>query len=172
MSNLRYQSMDVFLAHAVALEQEAVEQLNEVAQMMAVHNNEELHKLFSELAGFGVEHANSIMALAGHRQLPGYKPWEYEWPDDESPELGELSTLGYQMTPQQALEFALGSEIRAQKFYLDIAEHGQTEDIRILARAFADEEGEHVQILKERLENTGDVSPDWHADLDPPHMPE
>jgi len=172
MSNLRYQSMDVFLAHAIALEQEAVEQLNEVAEMMAVHNNEDLHRLFSELAGYGVEHANSIEALAADRNLPGFHPWEYEWLDDESPELGELSELRYQMTPQQALKFALGRELNAQNFYLDIAENGETDAIRSLAQEFADEEGEHVRLLEERLETTADVGKDWEADLDPPHMPE
>ena len=172
MSNLRYKSMEVFLAHAVTLEREAVEQLTEVAHMMEVHNNQGLYELFNELAGYGLEHASEIEALAGERELPSFKPWEYEWPDDESPETGDTTDLHYQMTPQQALKLALSSEVKAQHFYRDIADNGETEEIRSLAREFAEEEGEHVQILEQRLKTTADVGSDWAADLDPPHMPE
>lgn len=172
MSNLRYKSMEVFLAHAVALERDAVEQLNDVAHMMDVHNNQSLFELFTELAGFGLEHASAIEALAGERELPSFKPWEYEWMDDESPELGDTSDLHYQMTARQALLLALSSEKKAQHFYQDIAEHGETEDIRSLAGEFALEEAEHVQLLENRLEDTPDVGLDWATDLDPPHMPE
>ncbi len=172
MSNLRYKSMEVFLAHAVTLEREAVEQLTEVAHMMEVHNNQGLYELFNELAGYGREHAGEIEALAGDRELPSFKPWEYEWPDDESPEIGDTSDLHYQMTPPQALKLALSSELKAQHFYQDIADNGETDEIRALAREFAEEEAEHVQLLQQRLEITPDVAPDWAADLDPPHMPE
>jgi len=172
MSNLRYQSMAVFLAHAVALEREAVEQLNEVAHMMEVHNNQPLYELFKELAGFGMEHAESIEALAGEHELPNLKPWEYEWPDDESPELGDTRDLHYQMTPVQALNLALSSELKAQVFYRDIADNGASEEIRTLANEFALEEAEHVQLLQARLKITPAVGKDWGADLDPPHMPE
>ncbi|MBE9538148.1 MAG: ferritin family protein [Proteobacteria bacterium] len=172
MSNLRYKSMEVFLAHAVALEREAVEQLREVAHMMEVHNNQGLYELFSELAGYGLEHAEAIEALARDRELPSFKPWEYEWPDDESPETGDTSDLHYQMTPQQALNLALSSERKAQHFYRDIAEYGETDKIRALAREFAEEEAEHVQLIEDKLKNTADVGADWAADLDPPHMPE
>ena len=172
MSNLRYQSMAVFLAHAVALEREAVEQLNEVAHMMEVHNNRALHELFIELAGYGLEHAESIETLAGEHELPGLKPWEYEWPDDESPELGDTSDLHYQMTPLQALKLALSSELKAQNFYRDIAENSESAEIRALAGEFAQEGAEHVELLQARLKITPEVGRDWGADLDPPHMPE
>jgi len=172
MSNLRYQSLEVFLAHAVALEREAVEQLNEVAQMMDVHNNRELFELFSELAGYGVEHADAIEALAGDHELPSFQPWEYEWPEDQSPEIGDSSDLHYQMTPIQALKLALSSEMKAQNFYQDIADHGESDEIRSLAGQFAQEEAEHVQLLQERLKATPEVGRDWGTDLDPPHMPE
>lgn len=74
MSNLRYKSMEVFLAHAVTLEREAVEQLTEVAHMMEVHNNQGLYELFNELAGYGREHAGEIEALAEDRELPASNP--------------------------------------------------------------------------------------------------
>ena len=172
MSNLRYTSLEAFLAHAVTLEREAVEQLNEVAHMMEVHNNQELYELFNELAGYGLEHASEIEALAGDTELPNFKPWEYEWPDDESPETGDTTGLHYQMTAKQALKLALSSEVKAQHFYQDIANNGETEKIRSLAREFAEEEAEHVQILEQRLKITPDGGSDWAADLDPPHMPE
>lgn len=76
------------------------------------------------------------------------------------------------MTPPQALKLALSSELKAQHFYQDIADNGETDEIRALAREFAEEEAEHVQLLQQRLEITPDVAPDWAADLDPPHMPE
>jgi len=172
VSNLRYRSLEVFLAHAITLEREAVEQLTEVAHMMEVHNNQGLYELFNELAGYGLEHASEIEALAEGRELPNFKPWEYEWPEDQSPEIGDSSDLHYQMTPVQALKLALSSEMKAQNFYQDIADHGESDEIRSLAGQFAQEEAEHVQLLQERLKATPEVGRDWGTDLDPPHMPE
>ncbi|MBE9538143.1 MAG: hypothetical protein IMF06_03625 [Proteobacteria bacterium] len=65
-----------------------------------------------------------------------------------------------------------GSERKAQHFYRDITEHGETDKIRALAREFAEEEAEHVRLIEDRLKTTPDVGTDWAADLDPPHMPE
>ena len=172
MSNLRYQLIDVFLAHAVALERDAVEHLNEVAQMMAVHNNQPLYELFRELAGYGVQHAKEIEELAAEKDLPTFKPWEYEWLEDESPEGGDLTKLQYLMKPLQALKFALNCELNARAFYLDIANHAETEEIRLLANEFADEESEHVRLLEERMDKIKEVGKDWEVDLDPPHLPE
>jgi len=172
MTNLRYRLLDVFLAHAVALEREAVEHLNEVAHMMQVHNNQSLYELFDELAGYGVEHAKSIEVLAEERNLPAFKPWEYEWLDDGSPETGDHTELRYQMTPRQALKFALSCEIKARAFYLDIAQNAETDEIRRLATEFAEEEEEHANLLEDRLKITEEVGKDWELDIDPPHLPE
>ena len=167
-----YESLETFLAHAVTLEREAVEHLDDVAQMMFEHNNMPLYELFKELAGHGMTHASEIEALVLDYQLPALKPWEYQWQDNESPEVGDTDQLHYLMTPRQALKFALSHETSARDFYLDVATHTKTDKIKKLAMEFADEEAEHVQLLEDKLADTAHAGDDWHLDLDPPHLPE
>lgn len=167
-----YYSLGAFLLHALTLEEEAVECLLEVADMMEVHNNTELQQLFESLASFGVKHAAEIQTLCEGHELPALKPWEFEWPDGESPEQADTGNLHYLMSPRQALELALNSESRAQAYYQDIAENADSESIRTLAAEFAEEEAEHVKLLRNELAKCHEVGRDQAQDLDPPNMPE
>ena len=91
------------LAHAHAIETDAVERYHMLADQMDVHNNKELARIFRELAGHEEKHAAEILAQAGDVDLPALKPSEFKWPGIESPEAAELDQAHYRMTPWHAL---------------------------------------------------------------------
>ena len=82
-----YEDEALFLAHSVALEQEAAQRLYELANTMDVHNNRELQGLLLELAAYSEHHALAVEALCQGRTLPSLRAWEYSWPQEESPEV-------------------------------------------------------------------------------------
>lgn len=165
-------AMDEFLAHAVALETEAVERYEELADNMMVHNNEDVGELFAKLADLSRQHATSILALAADRELPALKPWEFAWEGDEAPETGRAEDSHYLMNRTQALRLALDNERRGRDFYAGVAQKWPDPAVRVLAAEFAAEEGEHVAALERWLETAPEVPENWADDLDPPHLPE
>jgi bacterioferritin (cytochrome b1) len=173
-----WQDRAVFLAHCVALEQEAADRMHELAETMAVHNNPALHELLSSLAAHSDSHALDMKALCKNETLPRFKAWEYSWPDDESPEIFHYSSVHYLMSAEDALQSALEVEQRAEAFYRDIAENATNPAIKQLAEQFATEEQEHASSIANRLsalkagfQNDLSKDPD-QTDFDPPHTPE
>ena len=173
-----WQDRPVFLAHCVALEQEAADRMYELAETMAVHNNPALHELLSSLAAYSDSHALDMKALCKNETLPRFKAWEYSWPDDESPEIFHYSSVHYLMSAEDALKSALEVEQSAEAFYRDIAENATNPEIKQLAEQFAREEQEHASSIANRLralkaESQKDSSkyPD-QTDFDPPHTAE
>ncbi|MBA54863.1 MAG: rubrerythrin [Pseudomonadales bacterium] len=160
----------LFLAHSVALEQEAAERLYELADAMQVHNNKPLHDLFLELAGFSERHANEVQVHCQGKALPPLQVWEYSWPDEESPEVVHYSRIHYLMTPEQALQVALEVEQNALNFYQDVAQRTHNTALQQLAEGFAREEAEHVQAVQRRLQFLQKTGMN-NTDFDPPHMP-
>ncbi len=173
-----YENTDVFLAHSLALEQEAAERMYELADTMAVHNNRVLHKLLSTLAAYSEDHALEMKALCHKETLPRFKAWEYSWPEEESPEIFHYTNVHYLMTAEDALQTALEVEQSAEAFYRDIAESTANPEIKQLAEQFAVEERQHADSIADQLNalkaasNQGlSTSPD-KTEFDPPHMPE
>ena len=56
----RMTDLDTFLAYSVALEEEAAERHDELADMMDVHNNPEVAETFRKLAHYSRLHAQEI----------------------------------------------------------------------------------------------------------------
>lgn len=165
--------LGLFLAHSATLEREAAERFYELAAMMKVHNNDPLHELFLELARYSVEHVNEVEEICKNHQLPSLKPWDYQWPDNEAPENIAYETAHYLMTPKEALETVYKVEVAAEAFYRSIAIAASDAKIQEYAHMFAEEEHEHAQAAKRKLDalNSG-VKGDHRLDLDPPAMPE
>ena len=177
MSPGLYEDIAVFLAHSVAMEQEAADRMYELAETMEVHNNFVLHKLLTELAVYSESHAVDIEALCKEETLPRFKAWEYSWPDEESPEIFHYARVHYLMTAEQALQIALEVEQSAESFYGDIAKSTLNPEIKQVAEQFAKEEQEHIRAiadqlsaLKATLRNGSSKTLD-QTDFDPPHMP-
>ncbi len=168
-----FDDLGLFLAHSATLEREAAERFYELASMMKVHNNEELHLLFLELARYSVEHVNEVDAICRVHELPELKPWEYHWPHGEAPENINYQEAHYLMTPRDALEMVIKVEQSAEAFYRSVGLQSCDETIRGYAMEFAAEEHEHAEAAKRmmaRLRPGGKV--DQGVDLDPPTMPE
>lgn len=164
--------LDTFLAYSVALEQEAAERHDELADMMDVHHNPEVAATFRKLAGYSRLHAQEVRDHAQGADLPRIAPWDFGWETLEGPETADLGAVDYLMTTRQALRVAMRNERRAHDFYADIARHSPDARVCALAAEFAEEEKGHLELLEQWLAK---LPPDDAAsvfDTDPPHMPE
>jgi rubrerythrin len=160
------------LAHAYAIEEEAIERYEMLGDQMEVHNNHELAKLFRELAGHEKKHAAEIKSRAAEIGIASLKPSEYKWPGTEGPELAALDDAHYRMTPWHALQMALGAETRAFEFFDCIVNSVSDPELQKWAEEFRDEEAEHVRLVERLLEKHPKPAADWADDDDPPNMQE
>src|SRR5512141_1521832 len=134
-----------FLAHAVALEQEAAERYLELADMMEAHRNDAVSSVFRSMTRFSQMHCDSIKLRIGPLELPKLKSWEYRW--SSPPEVGGEEGFDYMIEPYNALKYARANEVRALEFYRAAAEGSSDAEVRRLATEFASEEAEHVAAL-------------------------
>lgn len=160
--------LPVFLAHAIALEEESAQRFDELADALEVHHNGEVVELFRKMAHYSRLHLADARKRAEGLDVPHLAPWEFKWPDSESPETVEVFDAHYKMTPYHALSVALASEKRGQAFYADIAETAEDDGVKVLAKEFADEEAEHVALLEGWLARTPPPDDHWAEDMDPP----
>lgn len=157
------------LAHALALEEEAVERYAELATMMEVHNNDDAAELFRRMADIEKKHVAEIRKQIELRQLD-VDPEDYRWIGLEGPETTDYADLHYLMTPHQALSLALANEQRARDYYQDIAAESSDPEVVELAGELAEEEREHVQWVESWLRRLSSPEEDWDQDDDPPNL--
>jgi len=168
----RMTDLDIFLAYSVALEEEAAERHDELADMMDVHNNPEVAETFRKLAHYSRLHAQEIRDRSRGSDLPRIAPWDFGWETMEGPETADIGSVNYLMSTVRALQIAMGNEQRAHDFYFAISEESPDPEVRALAAEFADEEKEHLGLLEKWLEKLPDSANEMVFDPDPPHMPE
>jgi rubrerythrin len=154
-----------FLAHAIALENEAAERYLELADMMEAHRNDEVSALFRDMVRFSQLHRDEIKARVGAIELPRLRSWEYRW--RTPPEAGGEEAFDYMLEPFNALRYARGNEVRAMEYYRSVAEGSKDAEVKRLAGEFANEEAEHVAALDQWLARTPRPSSTWEAD---PHI--
>lgn len=139
-------SLEDFLAHAIAMEDESAERYLELADMMEAHNNLDVSKVFRDMNHYSQLHRDSIMERASGINLPKLKSWEFRW--TSPPEVGDEDGFDYMMEPFNALEYARGNEVRAMFFYQGVANSAEEgSEIKELATEFAEEEKEHTEAL-------------------------
>ncbi len=168
----RIDSVELFLAHALTLENEAADGYQEIGDSMAVHNNPEVAGLFLQMCKYGRMHADEVRELATGLDLPHIPPWEYSWEDGESPESASMDKMHYMMQPAQALALAMKAERQAHAFYAGVAASTANPRVRELAQQFAAEESEHVRLLGEWIAKYPPAAAHRDYDPDPPAMPE
>lgn len=158
-----------FLAHAITLEEESATRFDELADALEVHHNGDVVELFRKMAHFSRLHLAEARQRAEGLELPHYAPWEFQWPDSESPETVGSDEAHYKMTPHHALLAALASEKRGYGFYVALAHDGTVEaEVKRLAQEFADEEAEHIALLEDWLTKYPPPDKNWAEDMDPP----
>ncbi|WP_440997034.1 ferritin-like domain-containing protein [Arhodomonas sp. SL1] len=163
------ESVAFFLAHAVTLEEDAADRYDELADALEVHNNPDVVDLFRKMAHYSRLHlAEARERAEAEGGLPKLKPWEYEWPGDESPESGAIEASHYLMTPAHALRLAHEAETRAHRFYAACAAGTENPSLRELAEAFAEEEAGHARELEGWMALYPEPPADWDEDPDPP----
>ncbi len=157
------------LAYSLALEEEAVERFNELADQMEVHNNHEVADLFYKLAEIEGKHVENVNRAAEGKQLPDLLAWEFDWVDEGySPEGGALEDAHYLMQPWHAIELAKHGEQRAVAFFRHVASSATDAGVKKLAEELVAEEEEHVALLEQWQERFPRPEEDWDDDLDPP----
>ena len=164
--------LDTFLAYSVALEEEAADRHDELADMMDVHNNPDVAATFRKLAHYSRLHAQEMRDHSRGSDLPVIAPWDFGWETAEGPETGSIDEVHYLMNTARALQIAMGNERRAHDFYADIGRNSPHPDVRALAEEFAEEEKEHLELLEKWLRDIPESPDDTPFDPDPPHMPE
>jgi rubrerythrin len=159
-----------FMAQAYTMEREASERYTEFAEQMEVHNNPEVAQLFRKLAAIEELHAKQVLEEMGWPRMP--EPvYALQWAGGEPPESAPVSEVHYRMTPWHALELALGNELRAEKFFNNLARSRATPaEVRKLAAEMAYEEAEHVRLIREWMKRVPRPDSDWNRDPDPPYL--
>ena len=153
-----------FLAHAVALEQEAADRYLELADMMEAHRNDAVSAVFRDMTRFSQLHRDEIKARVGAIALPQLKSWEFRW--RSPPEVGGEEGFDYMIEPYNALKYARANELRAMQYYRSVAEESTDSEVRRLATEFANEETEHVAALDKWIALTPRPSLTWEDDPD------
>ena len=163
-------STEELLAYSMAIETEAVDRYNDLADQMEMHHNYEVADLFRKLAKIEGLHIENVSKASLGKQLPNLLAWQYEWEDGESPEGGSMDEAHYLMQPWHAIELAMNGEKRAVAFFRHVAETANDIEVVKMARELVIEEEEHVQLLKEWQERFPKPDKGWDEDLDPPTM--
>src|SRR5438045_3377697 len=114
-------TLDVFMAQAVAMEMEAAQRYEELADAMETHNNVEVAKLFRTMAEVEAKHARQLMAQMGWSTPPAAPPPAWDDIGSEGPETTASDDIHYLMQPWHALRIALRNEERAEQFFANIA---------------------------------------------------
>ncbi len=160
-----------FLAHALEMEEEAMNRYRELAEALREHNNLLVADFFEAMAGESAKHLEEVKSFPIAGDLPVFDPWDYDWPAD-APESTSYEAVHYRMDLRRALELALENEREAQAFYAQYAESTTDLETARLASSYAAEEADHARRLEERLKHLPPTSPSQFEDDDPAHIPE
>ena len=144
-------SVEIFLAHTVRLEQEAALRFEQLADAMHTAGNRDVALLFKRLAHFSRLHLSDATARSGFREIPDLGPAEFQWPDIESPETAAIWAADPFIGCEQALQVALDAETAGLNFYRGILETTGDPEIKRFAREFVSEESQHVAELERWL---------------------
>jgi rubrerythrin len=167
MSAEPHENVDLFLAYAVKLEQEAALRYGQLADSMGAAGNRDAEKIFRKLAKFSQMHYAEARARSGFHDLPSLRPSEFQWPSFESPETAAIWAADPLIAKEQALEIALDAERAAHDFYAQMLERSSDPEVKAAAREFVAEEAEHVQwMLRWIEEDKANVAHDWVDSLE------
>jgi len=165
-------TVEDFLARALLLEEESGERMEELADVMEVHHNNESEAVLRKLAHYSRKHADEVRGMTEGYQLPSLESWTIDWSEPESPETVPFDDLDYLMTETQILQVALESEVRGQRYYAAVAAGAVDAEVKRLAAQFAEEEAEHVELIRNWIVTLSEQNVEATDDLDPPNQPE
>ena len=165
-------SLEDFMARAYAMELEAHERYALFADQLDTHNNREVAEMFRKLSHIESLHAQRILEEMQWPSLPVLPP-AYAWETPEGPETAPADAVHYLMQPFHALEIALGCELQAQQYFEQIAAARDTPPaVKQAALEMADEEREHVRLIRDWMKRVPQPRAGWDEDPDPPRVTE
>ncbi|GMV60357.1 MAG: ferritin family protein [Burkholderiaceae bacterium] len=165
------QTLEAFMAQALAMEFEAMQRYADLADAMEMHNNRDVAELFRRMALIENKHAAKIMAEMGWKEPPSLAAAP-AWEGFEAAETIALDDVHYLMRPWHALQLALRAEERAERFFARLAQAATVDSIRKAALELQQEEHEHVELVRVWLAKVPQPEPDWAHDPDPPRYDE
>lgn len=136
-----------FMARAYTMELDAIERYAQFAEQLDTHANKEVAALFRKLSQIESLHAKRILEEMHWPRMPALTP-AYAWETPEGPETAPFDLLHYLMQPYHALEIALRCEMQAQQYFEGIAASKAPKSVRAAAAAMAEEERDHVQLIR------------------------
>jgi rubrerythrin len=160
-------SVGDLLALAHQIEADAVARYTELAEQMQTHNNQDLVKVFRDLARAEGIHAEEIRKMAGDVDLTAQAQRLARWEMGDSPEQADLGAAHYLMTPWHALQLALAGEERALAFFTSVLDSAKDKKIKEMAAEFVEEEAEHVNLVHRLLRKYPKPPDSWADDADP-----
>jgi Rubrerythrin len=110
--------------------------------------NQEVSKLFRQLAAFSRLHLDEAKSRAGTIDVTKYLPPDYVWPDNATPESISMWALDPSLSRVDALKAALQGERRGYEFYRTVVAKSKAPEITKMAKEFVKEEDEHIKILE------------------------
>jgi rubrerythrin len=137
---------------AVLIEQEAFERYTEFAEQIGHRYDGDSGDFFKTMAGYEAEHAaqlkNRREKLYG--KVPSRVNADMIW-DIEAP--GEGAVRSY-MSPKQAMEVAMESEVKAYNFFDKALAFVKDTEVKKLFEELRAEENQHKELLKKRIAAT------------------
>ncbi len=161
-------SIGTLMTYALWLELDAVERYRELADAMEMHNNRDVSELFRKMSTIEGKHVDKIMKQMGWTKVPPLPQGAAPWPGFESPETAAHDDVHYLMKPYHALALALKGEERAQRFFESLARAAATPAVKRAAVEMAEEERDHVELVRAWMAKVPRPEDDWNDDPDPP----
>jgi rubrerythrin len=150
--------VDQFLEAAVRLERDSALRYDELADAITGQGPRDVIAFFRQQAIFSRRHLQTAESRIGNPE-----PWDgvmedeeadpaaVTFPSGESPEAADIWAADGQITVEDAMAVALEAEERGRVYYATVAQSTKDPEVKILAEAFAKEESEHVQALKDLI---------------------
>jgi rubrerythrin/ferredoxin len=145
-------TLDQFLCYAVKVEEDAAIHFEQLAAKMKDCGNDDVAALFAQLAGYSRLHLAEAKAKCQKYEAEVNLPSSTAWPDNVTPEKTSLWEGDPALKRLDALRAALQGERRGYEFYYAIAHTTKDVEVRTVAKEFVKEEAEHVEKLKQWIE--------------------
>jgi rubrerythrin len=143
-------SLEELFAIANAMEQEAADRYESLAEDMLAQGKHSLASVFDRLAAAERKHVDSVASWSQSRLGRPPNPDLVRWdaPETFDPETASEITKSRLMTPYRALSMAVRNEERAFAFWSYVAGFAEDPNVKMAAEAMAREELGHAAILR------------------------
>lgn len=144
------ESLDELFALAHAMEEEAADKYDSLANEMRGQGKDDLAAVFTHLAAAEREHVDSVTQWSQSRRgkRPDSAMVRWEAPEALAPEATAEVKTSQLMTPYRALAIAVRNEERAFAFWSYLAAYSHDPEVKKASEAMAREELGHVAALR------------------------